>query len=291
VITELARAKINLTLRIMGRRPDGYHEIVSLIAFADDAADVVTLDPDAPATVTVGGPFAGAIVGANLVETALQRVAAAAPRLKLGSVHVEKNLPVAAGIGGGSADAAAALRAVKRANQELDGYIDWMEFAAELGADVPVCVLDRPCVVRGFGERLVPLSGLPSLTAVLVNPMAEVPPDKTAQVFRLLAAPPLQPSDAARASNESEPSFRDSDDLIAHLRTRGNDLQTAACRIVPGISEVLASLDGTPGCLYASLSGAGPTCFGIFKEAEAAADALRKANPGWWVCATTIGGS
>lgn len=191
VITQRARAKLNLTLRILGRRPDGYHEVDSLIAFADDIYDIVTLDPSKPTRVTLSGPFAGAIVGPNLVETALHRLTAAEPGLKVGAVHIEKHLPVAAGIGGGSADAAAVLRAVRTANPSFADAVDWMEIAAGLGADVPVCFLDRTCHVTGFGERLVELPRLPALPAVLANPLADVPSDKTAQVFGRLAAPPL----------------------------------------------------------------------------------------------------
>ncbi len=145
---EFAPAKINLTLRVLGRRPDGYHELESLVAFAD-VGDWVTLDVSKPVGVTTSGPFAGSIAGANLVEVALRRLVIEAPQLRLGSVHLEKNLPVAAGIGGGSADAAAVIRAVKRANAEQVETLDWNAFALRLGADVPVCLISRAAWMTG----------------------------------------------------------------------------------------------------------------------------------------------
>src|SRR5690606_18933100 len=146
IITELARAKVNLTLRVLGRRPDGYHELESLVSFAD-IGDTVTLTVGAAPEVTVTGAFAMDIAGGNLVEAAMQRLARAEPRLRLGAIEIEKSLPVAAGLGGGSADAAAALRAVRRANPEIADAFDWHGFAARLGADVPVCFADAPALM------------------------------------------------------------------------------------------------------------------------------------------------
>jgi 4-diphosphocytidyl-2-C-methyl-D-erythritol kinase len=199
MITELARAKVNLTLEVLGRRPDGYHELASLVAFAE-IGDLITLDPDVPLkigdaadAVTISGPFATSLVGENLIITTLQRLAAVAPGLQIGPIHLAKHLPVAAGIGGGSADAAAMLRAVRHATagQPQATAVPWAAIAASLGADVPVCVASRACWMTGTGGALTALPGLPTLDVVLVNSLGPVPADKTAQVFRALNAPAL----------------------------------------------------------------------------------------------------
>lgn len=288
VITQYARAKINLTLRILGRRLDGYHELQSLTAFASDVFDVVTLDISKPPTVTMSGPFAPAVVGPNILALVLERLATLEPHLKLGALHVEKNLPVAAGIGGGSANAAAALRTFAHANQDLAATVDWFALAAELGADVPVCLLNRTAMMTGIGDKLTPLSDLPQLPAVLINPQAPVPADKTAQVFRTLNAAEL--SDGLQTPDFEE--YADRDSLLAYLQSQGNDLAAPAAQVVPEIGDVLVALRSAPGCLYANLSGAGPTCFGIFKDqrsAAAAAQTFLAPHPNWWVKSTTLG--
>ena len=286
-ITELARPKVNLTLRVLGRRADGYHELESLVAFACDIADAVTLTPRAgqPHVVT-NGPFAGSIAGANLIDVTLARIQAAAPTLRLGDVALYKRLPVAAGIGGGSADAAAVLRAVRTLNGDQAPTIDWLALAASLGADVPVCVASSARLMRGIGERLEPLTGFPELAAVLVNPWVAVPPDKTAQVFRALKAPPLRDLDRATPSG-----FCSRADLLAHMRAIGNDLLAPAIGVVPAIRDVLEALEADPQCEVAQLSGGGPTCFGIYPDmtaAHAASAALRAKQPRWWIVATRL---
>jgi 4-diphosphocytidyl-2-C-methyl-D-erythritol kinase len=289
VIAELARAKINLTLKVRGRRPDGYHDLESLIVFAADVADAVRLAPGEKTGLHVSGPFAAAIAGTNLVETALARLADAEPRLVLGSVALDKRLPVAAGIGGGSADAAAVLRAVRRANPALAGAVDWMGIAASLGADVPVCLADRPAFVRGVGETIEALADVPRLNAVLVNPLAGVPDSKTAQVFARLGAPAV---DAAGHAPQMAGRFEDAPALIDYMRTVGNDLAVPAAAVVPEIAHVAAALTAAAQCLLVGLSGAGPTCYGIFAtmdEAAAVAAHLRQARPDWWVAASALG--
>lgn len=285
---EPARAKINLTLKVLGKRPDGYHELDSLVAFAD-AGDVVTLDTDAPAGVDVTGPFGPSIAGENLLQVCLHRLAKAAPRLRLGRITLNKRLPVAAGIGGGSADAGAALRAVRRANPELDRTIDWLELATPLGADVPVCFCNVAQWMSGIGERLEPLGvPLPKLNAVLVNPLIAVPPDKTARVFRALAAGPLTDNAAHRA----HPEIPDRDALLALMKRCGNGLAMPAKAVVPEIKTVMAVLSQQSGVELVQMSGGGPTCFGVFasrEDANAAAAGLRRDHPAWWVEATTLG--
>ncbi len=288
VITELAPAKVNLTLKVRGRRCDGYHDLESLITFASDVGDIVRLAPGEATGLRVGGPFAAAIAGDNLIETALTRLAAAEPRLVLGGVTLEKRLPVAAGLGGGSADAAALLRAVRRANPQLGATVDWTGIAAALGADVPVCLLSNAAYVQGMGERLEAVSGLPQLHAVLLNPLASVPADKTARVFARLEAPPL----ATAPPPAMVPRLGTIEDLLAYMLAQGNDLAAAATVTVPAIAQVRAVLAALPGCLLARLSGAGPTCFGLFATAEtsaAAAASLRQSRPDWWVATAVLG--
>jgi len=289
-ITEIARAKVNLTLKVRGRRPDGYHEIESLVVFAADLGDIVRLIPGEETGCSVRGPFAAAIEGDNLIERALLRLAEQAPALKLGEVTLEKCLPVAAGIGGGSADAAALLRAVCFANGSLSASVDWSGIAASLGADVPVCFLNRPAFVTGAGEKVAAVPDLPRLHAVLVNPLTPAPLGKTRRVFAGLSVPAVPATVEAAIPPGPCPN---APSLVAYMAAEGNDLMPAAMEIEPAIVQVRAALIGVPSCKFAGLSGAGPTCYGIFATAEAAAAAretLRAANPGWWVAATTLGG-
>jgi 4-diphosphocytidyl-2-C-methyl-D-erythritol kinase len=283
--TERARAKINLTLRILGRRADGYHALESLIAFAD-VGDAVHFAPGAPTRVHMRGAYAGAITGSNLVDDTLERLAAADTQLTLGSVEIDKQLPIAAGIGGGSADAAAVLRAVRRANPASP--IDWAALAATLGADVPVCLADRASLVWGVGEHVEPVPGLPHLASVLVCPLGGAPLGKTKSVFARLSVPPA----AASEPPAPPPAFPTAETLIAHMRSVGNDLRAAAHAVLPASAAAEAALAALPDCLYVSLSGAGPTSFGIFADAARAglaAEQLRSRNPDWWIVATTLG--
>jgi 4-diphosphocytidyl-2-C-methyl-D-erythritol kinase len=284
-ITERARAKINLTLRVLGRRADGYHLLESLIVFAG-AGDVVTLEPGGPAAVEMSGPYAAAIAGSNLVDTALAALATADPTLTLGRVSVDKQLPIAAGIGGGSSDAAAVLRAVRRINPA--NCVDWDRLAAGLGADVSVCLVDRSSLVWGIGEHVEPVDDLPRLDAVLVCPQSAAPFGKTRSVFGRLgvgevatAKPPVPLAAFANAMA-----------LIDYMRGVGNDLRAPAHAVLPDSAEAEVALSAEAECLYVSLSGAGPTSFGLFPDARAAAVAaerLRARHPYWWIAATTLG--
>lgn len=289
IFIERALPKVNLTLRVAGKRADGYHALESLVAFAQEPADLVTHDLGKPEGVAVVGPGARAIVGENLIARAVRLACEAEPRLVAGHFTLEKHLPVAAGIGGGSADAAAVLRALGRANPEIAGAVDWAGIALKLGADVPVCVKSSPAFMWGIGERITELSGLPKLPAVIVNPMLPVPADKTAQVFRRLGA-------GALAADDAEPKvpgpFADVGALVSYMRGVGNDLERPAMSVVPAIAEIRAALSECDGCLIAQLSGGGPTCFGIFESAEAAvaaADRLKAAHPSWWIAKTALG--
>ncbi|MEO1206923.1 MAG: 4-(cytidine 5'-diphospho)-2-C-methyl-D-erythritol kinase [Pseudomonadota bacterium] len=290
VLQETARAKVNLTLEILGKRPDGYHALESLVAFAD-IGDVLTLDPGLPPGVSVSGPFGETIVGENIVVRALGLLQARHPDLNVGAVHVQKRLPVAAGLGGGSANAAAVLRCVKRLNPEQSQNVDFMTLAAELGADVPVCLLDHAAWMRGIGERLETIDDLPPVPVVLANPQVPVPADKTVRVFKALDAPPY--AAAPRCPPVVMPSelTRDWRSLVEYLYKTGNGLYRPAHSVIPQIDDVLGRLSVEPKCAYAAVSGAGPTCFAVFPaiaDCERAADAIQAAEPNWWVVSTVL---
>ena len=277
-IEGFAAAKVNLTLHVLGRRTDGYHELDSLVAFAD-VGDRLWLDPGQPAGCTTTGPFARAVDGENLVEKTLRLVASKWPEARLGHVTLEKNLPVAAGIGGGSADAAATLRALQLANPGLSAPADWQAIAKAIGADVPVCLVSRFSRMQGLGERVTELPSIAPLPAVLVNPRV---PLATAAVFKALAAPPLADFDEVPVIAR---------DAVALAASGRNDLEPVAAALQPAIIAVRSALLASQGCQLARLSGSGPTCFGLFgsaAEAAAAAGLISNSNPGWWVANTTL---
>ena len=286
-LREVAHPKVNLTLRVLSRRPDGYHELESLVAFALDLGDELTLVPGASRNVTCTGPYGATIAGPNLIAVALDHVAATHSNLTVGDVTLAKHLPIAAGIGGGSADAAAVMRLVASANGSRCADVDWHRLAAKIGADVPVCLLSRAQVMRGIGELITPIGELPPLAAVLINPMVAVPVDKTAQVFRRLAAGPVANPLPVRVTPHA-----DRPTLIDHMALMGNDLTPPARAVVPAIDAVLTALRIIPGCDLAQLSGGGPTCFGIFPDLERAhlaAARLTSAHPTWWIRASRLG--
>ncbi len=290
-IRDLARAKINLTLRVLGRRADGYHELDSLVAFAD-VGDFVVLNLDRPAGLSVSGRFAGDLTGENLALTALRRCQEAVPALRVGHLHIDKLLPVAAGLGGGSADAAAVLRLLASVNPDHSERVPWEQIAASLGADVPVCWAQCPARIMGTGEIVAHMQDGPSLSAVLANALGPVPPDKTATVFRALAAPALAPKRPSRHEPEAPPPALDARRCIKQLARSGNDLEAAAQSLMPEIAVVKAALAACPGVGLVRLTGAGPTCVALFAEAsdaEAAARTLAAAHPGWWIVPATIG--
>jgi 4-diphosphocytidyl-2-C-methyl-D-erythritol kinase len=287
IIHERAPAKINLTLEILGKRADGYHELRSLVAFARDAADHITLDTSRPTGSSIEGPFAHSIAGQNLIDVTLAKLAAANPDLQLGHVTLTKNLPVAAGIGGGSADAAAVMRAVRRANATTTDAADWSAIALSIGADVPVCLLSRLALMTGIGEHVSPIA-VPlaeELHAVIANPLAPVPPDKTAQVFRALRAPDYVRDDAREHAASLQITSTDQISAI------GNDLEPAAKSILPIVGDVLNELAALPGARVIRMSGGGPTCFALFDtsaEAHVACAALRARRTSWWIAASAL---
>jgi 4-diphosphocytidyl-2-C-methyl-D-erythritol kinase len=286
-LLENAPAKVNLTLRVLARRADGYHELESLVAFAD-RHDRLSFAPGGVLSLTLSGATA-AQAGAdadNLVLKAARALAARIPSISLGAFHLEKNLPVAAGLGGGSSDAAAALRLIMRANGLAPGAPQPYDAARATGADVPVCLNPRPQLMRGIGERLSEPLTLPSLPAILVNPGVAL---ATKDVFAGwkpggTAAAPLDL--AAIAKLESR------DQLLPILQSQPNDLEAVAIALQPAIADVLSALHGFASCQLARMSGSGATCFGLFPsaaEAEIAAKILRAKYLNWWVQACTLG--
>jgi len=284
-----APAKINLTLHVVGRRTDGYHDIESLVVFAG-IGDTLSFTPARTLALSVGGPTAAAAgtTGDNLVLKAARALAARVEGLRLGRFVLTKRLPVAAGLGGGSADAAAALRLLARANRIPAGDPRLYEAARATGADVPVCLDPRPRMMRGIGDILSAPIALPKLPAVLVNPGVAVP---TSTVFAELhrhATPRMQPLQeiALHGPRLKLP------DLIDMLRAGRNDLEAPAIAIAPVIAEALTDLHALKGCRLARMSGSGATCFGLFGSAPAAAAAarlLRSKHPTWWARATVLG--
>jgi 4-diphosphocytidyl-2-C-methyl-D-erythritol kinase len=281
---EKAPAKINLTLRVLGRRADGYHDIESLVAFAG-VGDALTFSPGGVLALSVGGPTAAAAgnVADNLVLKAAHALAERVEGLKLGRFALSKRLPVAAGLGGGSADAAAALRLLARANGLASDDPRLMQAARATGADVPVCLDPRPRRMRGIGDVLSDPLDLPRLFALLVNPGVAV---ATAGVFAAVDAPPAGQTAPA-------PPPRGAAALLAEIAGGRNDLEAPAIELEPAIANVLAVLRKLPGCRLARMSGSGATCFGLFdlsRAASAAARTLRVGYPAWWVRATVLGG-
>ena len=277
-----APAKINLTLRVLGRRADGYHLLESLVVFAD-LADTLSLQPGGDAALDIGGPFAAACgpVAGNLVLKAVGALRARVAGLKAGRFVLEKNIPVAAGLGGGSADAAAALRLVARANDLPPDDARLAAAAPTIGADVPVCLASRARIMRGVGEELSAPLDLPQLPALLVNPGVTL---ATRDVFAAFAGD----LDAAPSLAEMP---RDFAALLEWLGGHGNDLRQPAIACVPVIAVVLKALRALPGVLLARMSGSGPTCFALFAsagEAATAARLLQAERKDWWVHPTTL---
>lgn len=275
-----APAKINLLLQVTGRRADGYHLLDSLVVFAA-VGDWLEARPAAALTLRLAGPFAASLTGAdNLVLKAARALQAAAAVAAGADITLHKELPVASGIGGGSADAAATLRLLARLWRVEDSAL-LARLAPGLGADVPVCLAGQPCRMSGIGELLQPIADLPQLFLVLANPGQ---PLATKAVFARRAGP-------FSAAVPPPPSGADAVAFAAYLAATRNDLETPALALLPVIGEVLAALRAQAGCLLARLSGSGATCFGVFAEkaaAEAAAGRLAAEHADWWLRATPI---
>lgn len=280
-ISAVAPAKVNLYLHVTGRRADGYHLLDSLAVFPA-LGDKLRAAPAEQLSLTVGGPFGAGLAAEadNLVLRAARALAALVPGRTVGArLELDKQLPVASGIGGGSADAAATLRLLAR----LWGVqTDLAELGLTLGADVPVCLASAPARMAGIGEKLELAPVLPACGMVLINPGVAV---TTPSVFR------------ARMGDFSRPAvlpagWDDAAAMAADLARLHNDLQAPAITLCPVIAEVLSALGGSAGCLLARMSGSGATCFGLFADAAAAESAARAlARPGWWCWGGAIAGS
>jgi 4-diphosphocytidyl-2-C-methyl-D-erythritol kinase len=290
-LMEDARAKVNLTLRVAGRRVDGYHDIESVVAFAD-CADRLSLTPGPKLDLQMSGPLAQACgeTGDNLVLKAARLLGGRVPDLKAGQFTLEKVLPVAAGIGGGSADAAAALRLLAQLNGLALDDQRLLDVALETGADVPVCLASRACDMTGVGETLLPLS-LPIMPCVMVNPRVPV---ATKDVFQALGLRNgellVGASDVLRATAWPEPGAS-VEDWVEALAASSNDLEAPATRIEPVIGKVISALNATNGAWLARMSGSGATCFAIYEntaEAQRAAQKIMLDHPGWWVHAGVL---
>ena len=269
----LARAKVNLWLNVVGRRADGYHLLDSLVAFTD-LADEIDVSAASDLSLEVAGPAAGSLrdEADNLVPRAARLLAGRAGLAPRAALRLNKHIPVAAGLGGGSADAAAVLLALVDLWRVAMPEEELFDLAAELGADVPMCLAGRPALVAGVGERLAPAPRLPSCAVLLVNPGGALP---TPQVFA-----------ARRGSFSAErPMLGGWPDLATfgrEIAARGNDLTDAAVSLRPEITNVLQALQGSQGVVHAAMSGSGATCFALYETVEAARRASAALPSSWW---------
>lgn len=269
---ERAPAKINLALHVLGRRADGYHDLDSIVAFAD-VGDELRFSPAAAFTLTSEGPFAAALPGpadniiANAHKVVMEIAASRGKSLPSTAVHLVKNLPVASGIGGGSANAAAAMRGFLNI-AGIEGFDDEIMAAAlKLGSDVPVCLLGKACRMRGIGELIEPIAAFSPLHALLVNPLCAVP---TPAVFRQLALQPGQSYGLPIADPVDPAGWR-------------NDLAPPAMVLAPAIGGVLSTLENLPGVTKVFMSGSGATCVALLPE-PARLPEVR----GWWMARTIL---
>jgi 4-diphosphocytidyl-2-C-methyl-D-erythritol kinase len=274
-----AHAKVNLWLNVVGRRPDGYHLLDSLVAFVD-LADTLDVRPSDRLSLELAGPQAAGLAADpdNLVLKAARLLAdraGVAPRV---TIRLGKHIPVAAGLGGGSADAAAALRALTELWRVALPEEELFDLAASLGADVPMCLAGRTALVSGIGERLQPAPALPPAAILLVNPGAPLP---TRDVFEARRGP------FSTAVPVTQP-WRNLPELVTALVRRGNDLSDAAISLRPAIAEVLTFLHNSRGARYAAMSGSGATCFALYDSLDAAQRASASMPPAWWRHAGTL---
>jgi len=285
-LVENAPAKVNLTLRVLRRRDDGYHELESLVAFAD-FGDRLSFSRGGDLKLTVRGPSAAQAGEGddNLVLKAVRALAKRRPATILGTFRLDKRLPVAAGLGGGSADAGAALRLIAQANALASDDPDLYAAARATGADVPVCLDPRARIMRGIGEILSAPLALPKLPALLVNPGVGL---ATKAVFA--GWTPISEHGTA-ADLDAMAKLSSRDQLLQFLGQQSNDLELPAVALQPVIAGVLTALHELPGCKLARMSGSGATCFALFAAAAAARDAAKIMSgryPHWWVKATTL---
>jgi len=264
--------KVNLTLRVLGRRSDGFHALETLVGFVD-AGDRLRFEPAEVWSLTLEGPHARDLGDgsdrSNLIWRAVDAFQAAFGPISPLAITLDKRLPVASGLGGGSGNAAAVLRVLKEQAETAPDPAALQRLAVGLGSDVPMCLAARPALAWGQGERLLPVR-LPPVAVLLVNPRRPVP---TGPVFQALARPAEARWDSPPAP--AVPIFGTAQALAAHARGIGNDLQPPAEALVPEVATVTAQLYAQPGCLYASMSGSGASCFGLYVSDAAANDAAQ----------------
>jgi 4-diphosphocytidyl-2-C-methyl-D-erythritol kinase len=282
-----APAKVNLTLHIVGRREDGWHELDSVVAFAG-CGDWLSFEPADALSLTVEGPTAEAAGESdeNLVLRAARALSERVSGVRLGRFRLTKNLPVAAGLGGGSSDAAAALRALAHANDLAADDPRLIAAAQATGADVPVCLEARARTMAGLGERLGPRLQLPPLFAVLANPRVAV---ATPAVFARLGLARGESSGFGASPTVGVAADRSA--VLNALRQGRNDMEAGARALAPAISGILGALSSAKGAALARMSGSGATCFALFDDRSAAARAARRISgehPHWWVKATVL---
>ncbi len=282
-VREFAPAKINLFLHVGEKRNDSFHELESLVVFAD-VGDVLEFAPSDTLTLTLNGPYAKGLQAEsdNLVLRAARALAAHSGNAQGATMSLTKNLPVASGIGGGSADAAAALRGLAKLWKFNVLPAELQRMAEDLGSDVPVCIAGKSAWMEGRGERVTPAGTLPGMAMVLVNPGVAVP---TADVFRGLK------SRRGTGKVDHAARMKQPGELIAFLKSTTNDLEAPARAIAPVIGEVLGELSRMPGIELWRMSGSGATCFGLFEDTNSAAMAtiaLSHSHPSWWATAARI---
>ncbi|MEN3930391.1 4-(cytidine 5'-diphospho)-2-C-methyl-D-erythritol kinase [Microvirga sp. W0021] len=277
-----APAKINLSLHVCGRRSDGYHDIESLVAFASEG-DGLTLVQGEALALEITGPFAFDLQATddNLIFKAVKALQKYKSNLRLGTFHLEKRLPVSSGIGGGSTDAAAALRLIAQINNIPFSDPDLIRAASETGADVPVCLETQARIMRGIGDHLEAPVQLPRISVLLINPGISV---STPAVFSALGLEKGQQYRSADAM-QLPVVIKTQEQLISLLMQTENDLQAPAISQCPKIAKVLNALEALSGCEFARMSGSGATVFGIFDNfdhAESAAASVSAQHPHWW---------
>lgn len=284
MIRTFSPAKLNLYLHVIGKRADGYHLLDSLVAFCD-VGDEVRLEPSPTFSFAIEGPMALSLKEEpqdnNLVVKAARLLSEATGKPLGFKLTLVKNLPIASGIGGGSGNAAAALRIIARhwALSKDDPVL--YEIAKKLGQDVPCCLENKTCYFTGIGDVLEPGPQLPHTNIVMVNPNKAL---STASVFRARKG-----DFSSRAELETVPT--DVAELASMIKARNNDLTETSLELLPDISKALAALEGTENCLLARMSGSGATCFGIYTDrgsARNAAACMFNNHPGWWVVATNF---
>lgn len=279
--TLLAPAKINLFLHILGRRADGYHLLQSVMVFVT-VGDRLTFTRHDSLFIDIEGPYAGDVAAPkdNLVYKAAQALAAEYKVPAVAEIRLEKNLPVASGMGGGSSDAATTLKGLAQLWGLPEEQGRMQKLAATIGADVPACLMRKPVWAEGIGEKMMRLTDMPDMNLVLVTPPTPTPTPEVFKQYQRNFSPPIQFMGRRKSMHE----------WIADLKIYRNDLTEAAVRVSPEIRPALQSLRETTGCHIARLSGSGATCFGIYENAAAAAAAvnkLKQIHPGWWI--TTAG--